>query len=242
MRLDSRAWQLGGLALVAVALAYGLHAVSNGISARDTRDTVTVTGSAKQRITSDFVTWDASVSAQDAKPGVAAAQLERWTNSVRAFLTRSGVKSDELSISPIATDRISETDNTGAQHFSGFSLTRTFQVRSTRVDEIVAAIEASSQLVSSGIPLTASPAQFIYTKLADLRPALSSAATKDAINRAKTVVGQAGAKLGKLRAIDVGPFQLTAPESTENSDYGTYDTSTREKDVTSVVNVTFSIS
>jgi uncharacterized protein len=241
MRLDSRVWLFGGLALVAVALAYGLHAISNGISARDTRDTVTVTGSAKQRVTSDFVNWNASVSAQDVKPGVAAAQLDRWTTAVRAFLLKSGIKSDELTVSPITTERLSETDDTGSQHFTGFSLTRGFEVHSARVDEIVAAIEASSQLVANGIPLTASPAEFIYTKLAELRPVLSSAATKDAINRAKTVIGEAGAKIGKLKSIDVGPFQLTAPGSIGESDYGEYDTSTRDKDVTSVVNVTFAI-
>ncbi len=51
----------------------------------------------------------------------------------------------------------------------------------------------------------------------------------------------AGQRLGKLRAIDVGPFHVTAPGSTETGDFGSYDTATRKKDVTSVVNVTFSV-
>ena len=72
-------------------------------------------------------------------------------------------------------------------------------------------------------------------------PALSAEATKDAINRARTVVEIAGQHLGKLRSIDVGPFQVTAPGSTQTGDYGSYDTSTRQKDVTSVVNVTFAV-
>lgn len=241
MRPPSHVWVFAGLVLLAAALAYGLTTVGDGIGARDRNDTVTVTGSAKQRITSDALLWDASVSAQDANPATAAAQLDRWTRAARAFLLRSGVETGELTISPITTERITQTDDTGAQRSTGFSLTRYFQVRSNRVDPAVKAIEASAQLVSQGIPLTASPPQFIYTKLADLRPALSSAATKDAINRARTVVAEAGARLGKLRAISVGPFQLTPPGSTESSDYGTYDTSTRVKDVTSVVNVTFSI-
>jgi hypothetical protein len=36
-------------------------------------------------------------------------------------------------------------------------------------------------------------------------------------------------------------FQDTAPGSTEVEDYGIYDTSTREKEVTAVVNVTFAV-
>lgn len=232
---------LVGLALLAGALAYGLKVVGDGIGARGEGDTVTVTGSAKQRITSDFVTWDAAVSAQDRRPAVAAAQLARWTAATRTFLLQSGIRAAELEVSPITTDRVTETDDSGAERFAGYSLTRTFRIRSGRVDAIVGAVRQSAAIVARGIPLTAQPPQFVYTKLAELRPALSSAATKDAITRAQTVVEQAGGRLGKLRAISVGPFQLTPPGSTESSDYGTYDTSTRVKDVTSVVNVTFSI-
>jgi uncharacterized protein len=41
--------------------------------------------------------------------------------------------------------------------------------------------------------------------------------------------------------VNVGVFQVTSPNSTQVSDYGEYDTSTLEKDVTAVVNVTFSL-
>lgn len=233
----SRIWQLGGLALVAVAFAYGLHEVGSGIRARDARDVVTVTGSAKRRITSDYVIWNASVSVQDPSPAAAAARLARWASTIEGFLTTAGVRTDELSVAPITTEAITDTIN----NVVGYTLTRSFEVRSDRIDAIVSAIEASSSLVGRGIPFTAQPPQFIYTKLPTLRPALSAEATKDAINRAKTVVEMAGQKLGKLRSIDVGPFQVTAPGSTQTGDFGSYDTSTRQKDVTSVVNVTFAV-
>jgi uncharacterized protein len=239
---SSRLWQLAGLALVAVALAFGLHEVGNGIRARDARDVVTVTGSAKRSISSDYVIWDASVAAQDSSPAAAAAKLAKWTGTIREFLSNEGVHADELAVAPITTDTLTQTNNNGSSgQVTGYNLTRSFEVRSSRIDEIQRAIEASSQLVGNGIPFTAQPPQFIYTKLPDLRPALSAEATKDAINRAKTVVGIAGQHLGKLRSIDVGPFQVTAPGSTQTGDYGSYDTSTRQKDVTSVVNVTFSV-
>ena len=50
-----------------------------------------------------------------------------------------------------------------------------------------------------------------------------------------------GSGLGQLRGVDVGVFQVTSPNSTEVEDYGVYDTSTLEKDVTAVVNVTFGV-
>ena len=39
----------------------------------------------------------------------------------------------------------------------------------------------------------------------------------------------------------MGVFQITAPNSTDVSDYGVYDTSTLRKDVTAVVNVAFAL-
>ncbi len=234
---NSRLWQLAGLALVAIAFAYGLHEVGNGIRARDARDVVTVTGSAKRSISSDYVIWDTSVAAQNFSPALAARKLAGWTSSIRTFLISAGVQPAELVVAPISTETI--TDSNG--NLVGYNLTRSFEVRSSRLDAIVGVIESSSQLVGRNIPLAAQSPQFIYTRLADLRPALSAEATKDAINRAKTVVEIAGQKLGKLRSIDVGPFQVTAPGSTQTGDFGSYDTSTRQKDVTSVVNVTFSV-
>jgi hypothetical protein len=44
-----------------------------------------------------------------------------------------------------------------------------------------------------------------------------------------------------LRGVNVGVFQVTSPNSTQVSDYGTCDTTTLQKDVTAVVNVTFAL-
>ncbi|MFN8224158.1 MAG: SIMPL domain-containing protein [Gaiellales bacterium] len=239
MSAQSRLWQLVGLALVAVSLAYGLHAVGKGIETRASRDTVSVTGSATKRIESDFVIWDASVSARAAKPGDAAAQLGRWANAVKAYLTGAGVQASELTVSPISTDLIT-TDESGNSAKAVYQVTRSFQVRSDRLDQVVTAVEGSTKLVLQGVPLSASPLQYVYTKLADLRPGMTADATKDAINRAHAIVDQTGQKLGNIISIDVSPFELSAPGAVQ-SDYGGYDTSTRTKDVRAVVNVTFAI-
>ncbi|MDX6486695.1 MAG: hypothetical protein QOF43_1848, partial [Gaiellaceae bacterium] len=55
---------LAGLALLAIALLIGTLAIAGGISDRGNNDTLTVTGSAKKAIVSDFVIWSASLSAQ----------------------------------------------------------------------------------------------------------------------------------------------------------------------------------
>jgi uncharacterized protein len=229
---------LAGFALLALAILFGAVAVGHGIRDRNSNNTIAVTGSAKQRITSDYVIWDASVSSQAQTPSAAAKTLAGWTDRVRAFLKAAGVLDTELSVQPITANTVQ--DNQGK--FAGYMLTRTVEVRSARVAEIATVVERSSQLLQQGVPIQAQPLQYIYTKLASLRPQLLAAATKDALDRAKVLVGATGGHLGRLRTVNVGVFQVTSPNSTAVSDYGVYDTSTLAKDVTAVVNVSFALS
>jgi len=225
--------------MIAVALAIGLFAVADGIRDRGAGDTISVTGSAKRSIRSDYVIWDASLSVQgETTTAAAAAQLERWLERTLAALRASGIQDDELAVAAIST----ETVRGKSGKLTGFRLTRSLQVRSSRVDVVVAAIEEdSSRLLAAGVPLSAGQPQYVYTKLAELRPALSAEATKDALRRAEAIVEITGDELGGVRDVYSSPFQVTAPGSTEVEDYGIYDTSTREKEVTAVVNVTFAV-
>lgn len=227
---------LAGLTLLAAAILLGSVAVGSGIRDRNRNDVVAVTGSAKERITSDYAIWDMSVSAQDASPTAAEGRLSSAADAVRAFLLAHGVTAAELSTQPIFTETLMRGNTV-----TGYRLTRTFEVRSARVRAVAAVAESSSELLKEGVPLSAQPLQYIYTKLASIRPALLAAATKDAQGRAKVLVEATGAELGKLRGVDVGVFQVTSPNSTQVSDYGVYDTSTQQKDVTAVVNVTFAL-
>ena len=47
--------------------------------------------------------------------------------------------------------------------------------------------------------------------------------------------------VGQIKQVRMGVFQITAPDSTDVSDGGINDSSTIEKKVTAVANVTFSI-
>ena len=198
---------------------------------------ITVTGSAKQRISSDYVVWDFTVSSQEFTAAESAMRLAPWTRQIRAFLTLHGIQPSELTVQPVSA----ETQSNDSDQVRRLPGDEDLQVRSKRVGAIAAVAEASSTLFSSGIPLQSQPLQYIYTRLADIRPGLLARAVRDARNRGRVLLDAAGGKLGKLRGVDVGVFQVTAPNSTSVSDYGEYDTTTLRKDVTAVVNVTFTL-
>ena len=227
---------LAGLVVLALAIGLGSVALAGGIRDRNRNDVITVTGSAKKRITADYVVWDLSATSQQRTAPDAARELGGWTSRIRSFFAHEGVQSAELTVEPIATETV------GTSHgVTSFKLTRNFEIRSSRVQAITSVAEHSSKLLAQGIPLAADPPEYIYTKLPSLRPELLATATKDAQRRGRVLVGSTGGHLGKLRNVDVGVFQVTSPNSTDVSDYGEYDTSTIQKDVTAVVDVTFGL-
>jgi uncharacterized protein len=71
---------------------------------------------------------------------------------------------------------------------------------------------------------------------------LIGAATKDSLLRAEQFAANSGVTVGPLRSASQGVFQITAPNSTETADYGSYDTSTVEKLVKAVVTVEYAVS
>ncbi|HKP18579.1 MAG TPA: SIMPL domain-containing protein [Gaiellaceae bacterium] len=234
---------LAGFALLGLAIGLGAVVLAGGIRDRNENDTISVTGSAKARIVSDYVIWNASIASQAQTPQAALKQLNGWAAQVRSFLSAAGAQPAELTVNPVATETVtqdSEGQDTG--RVLAYRLSRSFEVRSSRVAAITRLVESSQKLLAQGVPLQAQSPQYVYTRLADLRPQLLAEATKDALGRAKVLVEAPGGKLGGLRNVDVGVFQVTAPNSTDVSDYGVYDTTTLRKDVTAVVNVSFALS
>ena len=79
-------------------------------------------------------------------------------------------------------------------------------------------------------------------------PEASATATIESINaraeakrRGDILVKGLGGKLGRMRATSLGVYQITPRNSTDVSDYGVNDTSSRLKDVRAVVSARFAV-
>ena len=88
---------------------------------------------AKQRIVSDYIVWDAHVTSRAATAPAASKQLATWTARVRAFFTKEGVQAAELTATPVSAVAPGDTDDSGNE-ISNYQLTRSFQLRSNRID------------------------------------------------------------------------------------------------------------
>ena len=99
----------------------------------------------------------------------------------------------------------------------------------------------ATELINQGILIESNAPRFYYTAIGDLKIEMLGEAAKDAKERALRIAESTGDSIGSVRSAKMGVMQITAADSTDVSDYVVYDTSTIEKDMTAVVNVSFAI-
>ena len=109
------------------------------------------------------------------------------------------------------------------------------------MDVVEQAATQLGSLIERGIAVSAGALQFISTELTKAKLDALQKATEEAHRRAEILVHGLGGKLGRMRSSSQGVYQVTPRDSTEVSDYGINDTSSREKDVNAVVSATFEV-
>lgn len=214
--------------------------------AKASEQTVTVTGSARKRIKSDLIVWRASVTYQSEELSEAYRALKERVPRVKAYLVSKGVAEGEIVVSSVSTQALHEKGDEeegggDSGRITGYRLSQTVEVRSTDVDRVAAISREVTELIEQGIFLESSAPEYHYTKLGDLKVQMLAEAAKDAKMRAQQIASSTGSTIGDVRSARMGVLQITAADSNEVSDYGVNDTSSLEKDITAVVNVSFAV-
>lgn len=239
-----------GFAL-AVALVLSSIIGSWAIIKVKSRDqTIVVTGSARKRIKSDLVIWRAGVSYEATQLSDAYKSLSRDVPRVKQYLISKGIPENQITISAITSQTLhakgNNSDGEGggeesSGRITGYSLKQQLEVRSTDVDKIEKLARESTELINQGILLESDPPEYHYTKLGDLKIEMLSEAAKDAKVRAQQVASSTGSSIGSMRSAKMGVLQVTPADSNEVSGEGMNDTSSLDKDITAVVNMTFAV-
>jgi hypothetical protein len=231
-----------GLSTLAVAAVVTGFVVADAIrDVKKRRDTITVTASAREPIRADLASWRISVRAQNADPAVAARGLRASTEAARAFLREGGVPDEAVRIPPVSVAEVSRRV-APRRVVTEFRITQRFDVSTQDVERLEEVASRVGELLEQGLTVTVSPITYVSTRLNEARIKALSSATENARRRAEALVEGVGGDLGPVRGAQVGVYQIVPRNSTEISDYGINDTSTRDKDVISVVTVTFAVS
>ncbi len=244
--MSEKSWPVfWGMTALAVALVImGLLIGHSLREIRRTNDTITVTGSARRPIRSDLILWTCRVTERAATIKEAYQQVKRSTSRVVEYLRAEKVAANEITLQSITTNPLYQTDHVGevtSRTLVGYELVQAVTIESHNVDAIAALSRKITDLIEEGVPLESDAPQYYFTKLSELRIQMLGEATKDAKQRAQTMVEAVGSRVGSLRSIRSGVFQITPRFSTEVSGAGENDTTALDKDITAVVTATFAV-
>jgi uncharacterized protein len=234
--------------LAGVALAVGIviaSAIGGWFFVKGKRgdETITVTGSAKQTITSDLVIWRAAVSYQAPALADAYRSLSESVPKVKAYLVSKGIQENQITISAISSQTLHGRTSDGAEtaEITGYSLRQELSVQSNDVEKISKIAREATELINQGILIESIAPEYHYTKLGDLKIQMLAAAAKDAKERATKIAESTDSSVGSVRSARMGVLQITPANSTEVSGYGVNDTSSLVKDITAVVTIGFAV-
>ena len=122
-----------------------------------------------------------------------------------------------------------------------YRVAQRLEVRTRQIDAIEPVATRIGELLERGIDVSAEPLRYLSTELTQAKLDALAAATADARRRAEILVQGLGGKLGPMRSSSLGVYQVVPRDSTDVSDYGINDTSSRDKDVNAVVRATFAV-
>ncbi|MCX6780160.1 MAG: SIMPL domain-containing protein [Candidatus Magasanikbacteria bacterium] len=191
-----------------------------------------VTGTATEMVKADTATWHAdfsrSATVTNLKDGYA--QMKNDEALVSKFFKDNKVASEELQIMPVSMFvNYNKSQNNDAP--VEYNLTQTITVQTKDLAKVDQLAKSFQSLINQGVIFSAQPVEYYYSGLSDLKVKLIGDAVKDAKARAQKVAEAGDRNVGELRSAASGVVQVLAPNSTDVSDYGTYDTRTIDKQV-----------
>lgn len=231
--------------LIAVAIIVSTITLSDAIITRYSIDNgISVTGLGSRDFVSDLIIWQSSVSARASNLKEAYALIENRKQSVKEYLVKKGVKSNELQISSIDIEKefqtMYESNGTSYSQFIGYKLTQRISVESGNVDVVEKISREISELIDQGIEIVTESPLYYYTKLSELKVEMIAQATADAKLRAEKIADKSDATLGSLKKATMGVFQIIGQNTDEDYESGgSFNTSSKNKTATITVRLEY---
>jgi uncharacterized protein len=209
-------------------------------------DLINVTGLGSKDFKSDLIIWDGYLSVSNPDMKLATAALEQNRETVRKYITSKGVEAKELVFSSVVMnkDYRTWTDADDEEHteFTGYTMSQTVTIESKDVEKVELVSREVTELISQGIEISSNAPEYYYTKLGELKIEMVAAATEDARIRAEQIAKNANADLGHLRFAQMGVFQITAQNSSDDYSWGgSFNTSSKMKTANITMKLQFGI-
>jgi hypothetical protein len=247
-----------GAIAIAIAMVWSTAIAAHAwhdVRFRPEKHNIRITGSARKRIVSDLIEWEAVVEARGADRSIAYRTLSEGRDKAVAFLVAQGIKAGEIEPQSTTSEEIFEKSteeqvlpgtnvpvHTEKKVSKGFLTREAIKVRSTDVSRVEKASREITSLLEQGVTVNSEAPEYFYTKLGDLKVEMLAAAAKDARTRAENILTSAGnASVGRLVYADMGIININPANVTATSEEGNNDTSSLEKDIITIVHAEFEV-
>lgn len=225
-----------GLAIIIAVIIGGLFYINKSA----TGNTLTVTGSARMAVTADNVIWRSSISrnvyGSELKTGYA--QIAADLKLVQTFMKSKGIADADIIISPVTVYEEYSNDTNAPKRYN---LRQNIEVNSSDVNGVTTIAKSVGQLVAQGAFYQTDSVEYYYSKLNEARVTLLTDAITDAKARADAMAKSSGSGVGKLSSASSGVVQVLSKGAVEGGDYGQYDTSKIDKEISVTVRATFNL-
>ena len=222
------------LAILISALVFAFQMPKN--------ESITVTGSASKIVKSDNAKLSFMLETRAKTQKEAFRIINSYHPEIIKYLTSKGIDKKDIDIKPInGYYNYKNVNGYSTSEIQDYSANQYIDIKSKDVEKIKEISTDMQSLSDKGIEMHIERPEFYYSDLASIKIELLKDASKDAKERAKSMLSATGSSVGKVKQIRMGVFQITPPDSTDVSDYGVNDTSTIDKKVTAVANVVFKV-
>ncbi len=210
-------------------------------------NTISVTGLGKQDFVSDLIVWNGRFMEKSTNLKEAYAGLDKKREYIKNYLLSKGIKMDKIVFSSVNIEKEydDEFNNEGKKIksvFTGYALHQSVQIESNEVDKVENISRQITELINAGIEIYSDMPQYYYTKLAELKIRMIAEATKDANLRAQKIASNAQASIGHLKNADMGVFQITGQNSSEDySAGGSFNTTSKRKTASITIKLEYEV-
>ncbi len=179
---------------------------------------VTVKGLAEQEVQADLAIWPISFNVTADSLGELQTQLEAAADSITAYLKLHGFDNSELTRSPPRITDFYAQAYGNSRPPERYQAVGNITLQSSNIAAVKTALQSIGNLLSDGIMLAqdysfGASAQFLYTSLNDIKPAMIAAATANARAAANQFAEDSGSKVGDIRTANQGLFTISERDS-----------------------------
>ena len=225
-------------------ITFGILIVSFVFASKIQKDeNITVTGSAYKIVKSDSARLSFAIQTKKINKKDAFAYLKKQTPQVVEYLVKNGIKTEDIDLKSMNGYNVYRQNEKGysTNEVVAFEASQPIEIKSNDVGKIKEISTDIQKLIEKGINIDIYTVQYFYSDLASIKVDLLKEATLDAKQRAESMLNATNAKVGKVKSMRMGVFQITPVDSTMVSDMGINDTTSIDKKVTAVANVVFKV-